>query len=391
MKTRTNKRGGGVGIFIKENYKFVVNETMNKLDLKKTEIIAVDINLENKLGTKITIIVIYKPPEVDLKTTLDDLDKILSATCNKKAIICGDMNIDLSNRNKQTELYTEKLQEYNMIQTVNAYTRITAKTNTIIDHNITNLNDLITIVTHHQISDHQIVISTWGKKGLTKPQKEQKNTANKNQIHYEKSSNEIRNINWEAWVNENENKDLETIYKSFNKTIQSCLIYQKMSKKNTPKMPYITKELLKERNEVQKRRKIFIKKRTERHEQEYKNLKKEYNKNLRISKNNYFTEQIKRAGKDSKKVWSIINNILNRNKKTEPIKEITHNDQPITDNLEIANTFNNFYKHVAYQKLKNSTTGDKHDFKTFLDPNDKRTNTFTFKNISKFKTWTYSY
>ena len=35
MKTRTNKRGGGVGIYIKENYKFVVNETMNKLDLKK--------------------------------------------------------------------------------------------------------------------------------------------------------------------------------------------------------------------------------------------------------------------------------------------------------------------------------------------------------------------
>ena len=78
-------------------------------------------------------------------------------------------------------------------------------------------------------------------------------------------------------------------------------------RKNEPKMPYITKTILEKGKIVQKARKKFLNKTTETNENKYKDLKREYNKTLRKAKNEYYKNELKRAGKDSRKVWKCIN------------------------------------------------------------------------------------
>ena len=83
---------------------------------------------------------------------------------SRNTIIIGDLNIDVRKKNSMTKMYEDLIQKYNLIQKVNAYTRVTSKTATTIDHTVTNIINLKTLVTHFMISDHLGVISCWGNK-----------------------------------------------------------------------------------------------------------------------------------------------------------------------------------------------------------------------------------
>jgi hypothetical protein len=74
------------------------------------------------------------------------------------------MNIDTSNLSNATKRYLEKLMEHNLFQKTRAFTRITARTKSTLDHVVTKINDLKTLVSHFCIADHQAVVACWGQK-----------------------------------------------------------------------------------------------------------------------------------------------------------------------------------------------------------------------------------
>ena len=51
--------------------------------------------------------------------------------------------------------------------------------------------------------------------------------------------------------------------------------------------------------------------------------------------------------KNSKESWDLINKLLNRTTKTNSINNIKTGDQNITDDVDIANTFNNFFVEIG--------------------------------------------
>ena len=184
--------------------------------------------------------------------------------------------------------------------------------------------------------------------------------------------------------------DLNTLYDSFHNIIQNCIVYETTKrKKNEPKMPYITKTILEHGKKVKNARKKFIKKPTETHENKYKVLKREYNKTLRKAKNDYHKNELKMAGKDSKKVWECINKLIGQTNKKDSTTEIIHENRAVSNNEEVANIFCEFFRTAAINKINDSQKNqeNKYDFNTFLDPKDKQSNTFTLKNISKENTW----
>jgi hypothetical protein len=95
------------------------------------------------------------------------------------------------------------------------------------------------------------------------------------------------------------------------------------------------------------------------------------------------------AGKNSKKVWECINKLIGRTNKKESTTEIIHENRAVSNNEEVANIFCEFFRTAAINKINDSQKNQEHkyDFNTFLDPNDKQSNTFTLKNISKENTW----
>jgi hypothetical protein len=80
----------------------------------------------------------------------------------------------------------------------------------------------------------------------------------------------------------------------------------------------------------------------------YRNL---YNRTLRASKKLYFDSNLKKA-KKNKKTWSLLKEAIGQPPSKEKIEKVVVNDSPITDPINIAETFNKFFAGVP-QKIVN--------------------------------------
>ena len=209
VKTRKNKRGGGLGLYVKNGISYEILETVDQLKLKKIEVQGIRITENNK---NTDIINIYRPPECDYKTTINDLKEIMKLV-SRNTIIIGDLNIDVRKKNSMTKMYEDLIQKYNLIQKVNAYTRVTNKTATTIDHTVTNIINLKTLVTHFMISDHLGVISCWENKKNRKKVKMIKNPEKGSLVHCKKTADKLKKVDWEKWSKENQNKSTNEMYR----------------------------------------------------------------------------------------------------------------------------------------------------------------------------------
>ena len=272
-----------------------------------------------------------------------------------------------------------------LIQHVNAFTRVTNLTNTIIDHVVSNINDIKTIVSHFQISDHQIIFTLWGERAKNRPGKSDEMNKIIKKLHYKNTVTNLRNFNWNYWSEKTKDLDVNATFNSFQEAIQSSMQYEsKKARKMTPIQPWMTQKILQQRLQLEKLRKKFLKKKTETNEASYKTSKKSYKSALKTAKNEFYTSQLQKAAKDGKKTWQIINQVLKRHKKSEKHDKIIHNDKEITDNQEIANTFSTFYKTAAVNKI--SELNSEMKFERFLNDEDKRNNTFRLRPVSLAET-----
>ena len=178
------------------------------------------------------------------------------------------------------------------------------------------------------------------------------------------------------------------MYNSFDSKMQESLVFEaKKSCKSKQSQPWFTNEIFKLKKEVDKARKKFLKKSDHFNEYTYKNLKRNYNKQLKIAKHEFYAKKLKIANKDSKQVWKIINELLHRKKYKDDFEVITFENQELTDNHAIAKSFSEYYKYAAYNRIKNIKSDKTHT--DFLIRSDQKYNTFEFKSIDIYDTWNY--
>ena len=215
-KSRPHTKGGGVGLYLTKNIKYERHTEINNLKLQKLELIGVKIKIWD--NQKLNIIAAYRPPNSDIKETFSDLETLLSTINNEPTIITGDFNINVGNKNALSNKYLNQLQNYNMTQTVKTSTRITANSKTTIDHVISNQHAIATIVTHLSLSDHQILITCYGKSKKCSPKKQEIKPYSI--LDLEQTKENINKINWSPWMNEHKNSEINPMYDSFHQKIQ---------------------------------------------------------------------------------------------------------------------------------------------------------------------------
>ena len=102
---RTNKRGGGVGIYIANELQY---KTRNDLNINTEDVIeTVFIEIEMPTGKNVIAGVIYRPPNSNIELFLDQIQNVLD-TIDKENKICylmGDFNIDLLKSFHRISLY----------------------------------------------------------------------------------------------------------------------------------------------------------------------------------------------------------------------------------------------------------------------------------------------
>ena len=92
-----DSRGGGIAVYIREN----INFTKTEINSKYYETLQIDLSINNN---KFTIFPIYRPPKLNVKHFINELDNIINTINNKQnLILIGDINIDTKkSKNKTT-------------------------------------------------------------------------------------------------------------------------------------------------------------------------------------------------------------------------------------------------------------------------------------------------
>ena len=121
-KLRKHKSGGGILIYIKNYLLFDLIEPI-EIQINSFEFLAGTINLP--FGKKISLIAIYRPPDLDKNLFLDELDRlIVLIEKSTELVIIGDININiLGSNNKLAMDYEDMLAANGLENCIHDYTR----------------------------------------------------------------------------------------------------------------------------------------------------------------------------------------------------------------------------------------------------------------------------
>ena len=135
FRNRENHRGGGVGMYIKDNIRYKRRKDIENIQ-SDLENLWIEVAGRNK-HSKLLLGVIYRSTKfMNTQSWLDQMETLLSqisACWDGLLVITGDMNIDME---KQEDVVTKKYQSlldvFDLIQIVSEPTRTTESSSTII-------------------------------------------------------------------------------------------------------------------------------------------------------------------------------------------------------------------------------------------------------------------
>ena len=138
-QARTDRRGGGVSIYIHNSLKFKERSDL-AINNKDKESLTLEI-LSDKTRNFL-VSVLYRPPAGKYEQFENYLTTFFSRTksCNKNIHIAGDFNLNLldHNTNKKVQDFLNLIYQNSLIPTINKPTRVSMKTATAIDNILTN-------------------------------------------------------------------------------------------------------------------------------------------------------------------------------------------------------------------------------------------------------------
>ena len=368
--TRKNSRGGGCGILIKKNLDIQNNFSLVNAPITTTFEYTYALTIRQIKHTKFQnlIISVYKPPKTKISEFITEFKQLLAALPNPtttkiKTTICGDLNVNVSTKNKATTEFCNLLHEYDFIQYVQSFTHYSKTTQTLIDHAISNelcTSHVINVQIAVGVGLHLPILTTFNKserKNYHKPHK-----YNHRNIIDRNTDKIIENLslrNWDQWITDtsslNSNETFNSFHSIITNTIKECTTTDKLKSKIKlrPKTPWISEESLLLKQKANKLQKKYIRNHSLITYNELLDTTKEYKKNIRHDKKSYYLQKLIDANSNSKEIWKIINELLKRDTKPRAtIKNIINNDHPITDEKEIANAFNLYYKNIAVDLAK---------------------------------------
>ena len=84
---------------------------------------------------------------------------------------------------------------------------------------------------------------------------------------------------------------------------------------------------------------------------QYKIYSNKLNTLIRIAKRNYFDERFDLAKNNLKETWKIMNEVINKSKRKSPLPNtFNHGNKTLSDPLEIANQFCEYFTNVGPMK-----------------------------------------
>lgn len=345
-----NHQGGGVCFFVKC---FIKCKVLDSLSIMNDcfESLFIECNLNNK---SYIFGIIYRRPDSSLRVFNELFEPLLNevAAMKTSCFLLGDFNIDLlkHEQNGGVREYVNTMFERGFYSCINKPTRNDLNHASIIDHiwcndlNIQATNGILLT----DVSDHFAPFITCSniQSGV------QKETTIRFRDFKSVDStilNENLTVTLHNFLIDHNNSNA-----SFGKFIHEMVTFidehmpwktVTISNKILSK-PWITTELAQNIKERHKMYRKFVGKPIT-HGDEYRRLRNTVNNRLATAKKEYYKSKLNLVAGNSKKTWSLINEILNVKKKTTTIDEISIDGTKVSNPYAVCNHFNSYFSSVG--------------------------------------------
>ena len=343
-------------------------------------------------GRKNVIIgVVYRPPSSNTLDFLSSLTDILnnSVMINKDCFIMGDFNINLLKYDTDNLChdFLEIFLSNSFFPLISKPTRVTNNSATLIDNIFSNViphPDSYIILS--DISDHypiftQFTLSNSVHGGRPRPLRRRASPENIARL-----GASLEHADWSSVYNTD---DVNSSYNNFldilNEELDTCIPLQRDKVNNykiTPRLPWISKSLLRC---INKKNKLYYKYKanlTDRTKSKYTSYKNALIRILRFEKKNYFVNRLEFYKHDMQNTWKILKQAMNLVHNKNDIIKIKRDNEVIDDSDMIVNIFNKHFSSIG-ETLAQNIPQSKKSFTDFL--NAPNTNSIFFVPAHRFE------
>lgn len=396
---------GGVAIYLSDRYNYE-EIPMIESNLWDGQFIQVSKNDNEQFireKRKLVIANIYRPPcsnVANIDEFTEDLSRIFyNLRKFKDILITGDFNLDLLKYKDNVHIsqYLDNFIANNYIPKITFPTRLTHQHGTLIDNCFMKINNMLHEVKAgilvKNISDHlPIFISFNCFKSVINSIKLVKVFSGGNEAitkfrQFMVDSNVENRLKKDSNADPNDNYEILSRYLSKGINEFFTIKTVRYKKHKTKKSPWITFGIIRS---IRYRDKLYTSLKREIINTEAYYIKKTNLKTyncilrqcIRSAKKGYYYNCFENTKNDIKGTWKNINCLLNRNndKKDLP-KSFLVNGNYISENLEIANNFNQYFTNIGPSLANNIRTSCESTFKDYL--NDRHSSNFEFISVTK--------
>ena len=349
-----DKQGGGVCMFVRNDLNFKLRNDLDRFD---SDIETLSIEIENRNSKNIIITGIYRPPRGNINTFQEHSKTIMSknSLANKHVFLIGDFNInslDYSSNEHVKQFFDTSFQK-NFVPLINRPTRVTRNSATCIDHILTNSfidTNIESGIFKSDMSDHfsvfcniKTIVSTDSDKTIIHKRKINDDTID--DFKYL-----LQHVNWDDIISNSTKESYDNFINKFRELYDVAFpeIEIEIKTKNLQN-PWFTKGLAKSSKRKQDLYEKFLKKRNLETETAYKTYKSLFEKLKKNAKRLYYQNKLKNCEGNIKSMRKIMKEIVGKSKikQTNFPKCLLINKKEITDKMEIANKFNEFFANIG--------------------------------------------
>ena len=353
---RLRGKGGGVALYIRENFHITLRKDLTLNHGTEFESIFAEI-CDNQ--SKLLVGEIYRVPGTNDQISVERYESLIQKMSgfHGDVIIGTDQNFNYVNieRHAKTRDLLDVFISSGFFPTITIPTRITHGCSSLIDNIYVKLNctnDLISGVLSSDISDHMPLFNLVGKRPIQK-------TKRTNVTYRKLDDNAIRNI-----TDQLKSLDWIAILQGLDTNIANDIFIQKITEyldvfapektikikpKDVIRQPWMTPAILKSSNTKDKLyRKCIGKSRNCMSYVKFINYRNMYNKLKKLTKQNYYADKLLEYKTDLKKTWKLFNMIIGRNVEKGSISDMFNvNNENIRDPKTISDKFCEYFSDIG--------------------------------------------
>ena len=358
-------------LLVKNCIKFSLRSELNILnDNIESIFIEIDKSLL-KFSNNIIIGTIYRPPSCDIHLFMNEISLILNKLNkeNKSIFIMGDYNVNLLNSDKNVQIseFIELMYSCSFLPLINRPTRIHKNSVTLIDNifcNCFNKNiEMFSGIFSNDITDHYPVFCITKLHHISK-EPQYIETRSFNDENIEAFIQILNSIDWNFVTFDNKAQTSFTLfYNKFVDCFNGCFPLKRVKIKYRNRKSWLSTGLKKS---IKIKNKLYIKSLkypTVHNISTYKAYRNKLQSLVRKSEREHYDDLLMQNKCNLSKSWKIIKEVINKNKINVKPDKIIINNEPVTDNLQIANHFNEFYVNIGHDlsrdipNIRNDPTG----------------------------------